>query len=259
MSATGPLSYNECIEFLNKEATVLATVMKGRGDKNIAVVTEGDMKGMVVLFKNPPADDLIGKKIMCTEYEIRESKTGKQYIKCFLYILPELYEEIKTKCKTVVAEKTAEKIASEFPEKYRDTIKNALLNGLPDTAPEDILVLGIGGILTNSKHPDEDVPVLLVTKDKIYMHGFANPESMMFMSKNMLILKHPKELLINSVEKIPGARYISDFDIVIMPSTEKHNKLLTVLEKINSMSLPADVERELTEKVIEKLWPSNKK
>jgi len=71
--------------------------VRGRDNNVIGIVksancADGVASGMIVLFSNPPPP--LNETVYLIEYQVRDSKTGKKYVKCFKWLTEKQVEEL---------------------------------------------------------------------------------------------------------------------------------------------------------------------
>ena len=85
----------------NLEQRTVAKAFVGREGKVVGRVVGGEHDGMIVLFKTPPRP---GEMVVLVDYEVRESRSGKHYVKCFSWLLPEQADALQKEMKALEEE-----------------------------------------------------------------------------------------------------------------------------------------------------------
>lgn len=251
-----------------QEEILKCVVMRGRDEKPIAIVTEGEDKGVICLFdrglKKLPE---IGKTIYTFNYEVRtkaheggEKKYGIIYSWHYApedaekeridFITKQRKERLEREMQNAI---TLTESLKEVSQEDKEKIKNLILRGeIPEKLDSvDLLFF---------RKEEDKVEICICAKGFTYKYpdNAWFREEMLVKSGGHVVRVDPAfDSVISRLElrareyDVDGVRYL------IFKSPEEYRKtktLLKIYEKLYELHLPYDLEETVIEKIIEKLW-----
>jgi len=233
-------------EELGRDAPVAVTATGKDGSVIGVVARPDDMKNMIVIFGDArPAQ--AGVEVRLLDYEIRESKAGKKYVRAFLWVPSAGAEGLRSE----IAREVKRRLAGLFPEGLRGLVEKILGGVVPEDEIsgvdfvahwEDPASLGVyvavgveGRLYEASSRPD-----LYPTGLKVYS---ARP-----------VLRLEADAGGAEAVPIPGLRvYRVGGEVVAVPLTERAAKLVRAWLRLRELRLPEDLEEAVWGRVLERV------
>jgi len=208
--------------------------------------------GLIVLFAEPdkvPANSLV----YCVDYVKRQSQQGKEYIKCFKFVVSTEFDNLKSKCEEYIKQKEINEILSRFP-KHRDIVAELTTKGMIDTTklPEDVVAV----VFTPADRLSNAAITIYSTLGR-YSYGWHGGDARLFINPRY-VLANVDDLDIMKISEL--ASMIRGFTIeidrktyLVLTKSEVSERIAKALEKLNNYDLPYDIKRRILEKFVERV------
>lgn len=195
-------------------------------------------RGLYVLFSNPPTD----RDVTCVSYDIRTSKKGKNYIKCFQYVPTDAFHEFKSLINNELIKEKIEEILLNMPEKYRRQIRDFLISGKVTTNE----IIFYSGKIPLREYND-NIYIAVVDENGIYEYGDVHYDLNYIKPDNVLVLKNRYKVM-GQLVKIGGEEYIIVRD-------KKLSKFISFVEKLN---LNDEIKEKIIDRFMQKFYGGEK-
>jgi len=208
--------------------------------------------GLVVLFAEPekvPPNALV----YCVDYVKRQSQQGKEYIKCFKFVVSTEFDDLKSKCEEYIKSKEINEILSHFP-KHVNIVTELITKGMIDVSrlPEDIVVVRF-----TPANQLKDVGITIHTTLGDYNYGWHRDNARMFINPRYILI-NVDDLDVMKISEL--ASIMKGFTIqidgkmhLVLVRNEANERIAKALEKLNNYDLPYDIKRRILEQFVERV------
>jgi len=214
-------------------------VAVGVGDDGTPIgrVADGDNTGMVVLFGEEKPEP--GTIVFCTSYDVRTSRKGKNYVKCFKWVkTEEEVEEEKRRCRERRLKRLEEAAKLVLPPDLEEFAGDFVNGRMPEEAMEKIILYAYRRVGVR------DPGFIVVTVDhRVYEFG-----SEVYSDDDVRYVHPDYQLRSGRVfGRIPGSMVVRGW--VLIP--RKYERLVKAIEEVDSLL----IKEETTSAVVDKiLW-----